>query len=107
MPGVDPSLTSPLFQIEAERYAAIEIRMSNGTAARDAQLFFSGPDGAIDEQRSARWRLKPGTAAVTYRVDLAGVPGWKGRITRLRLDPVGVGDGGEMRVEWVRLVPEE
>jgi len=22
------------------------------------------------------------------------------------LDPVGVGDGGQMRVEWVRLVPK-
>jgi hypothetical protein len=107
VPGVDPSLTSPLFEIEADRYTAIEIRMANGTAARDAQLFFSGPDGAIEERRSARWMLKPGTAAVTYRVDLAGVPSWTGRITRLRLDPVGVGDGRDIRLEWVRLVPKE
>jgi hypothetical protein len=104
VPGSDPSLTSPLFEIEAERFAAIEIRMANGTAARDAQLFFAGPDGAIGEERSARWALQPGTAAVTYRIDLTELPGWRGRITRLRLDPVGVGDGGQMRVEWVRLV---
>jgi hypothetical protein len=104
VPGSDPSLTSPLFEIEAERFAAIEIRMANGTAARDAQLFFAGPDGALGEERSARWALQPGTAAVTYRIDLTELPGWRGRITRLRLDPVGVGDGGQMRVEWVRLV---
>jgi hypothetical protein len=78
--------------------------MANGTAARDAQVFFAGPDGAIGEDRTARWMLEPGTAAVTYRIDLAGLTGWRGRITRLRLDPVGVGDGGQVRVEWVRLV---
>ncbi|HEU5101067.1 MAG TPA: glycosyltransferase family 39 protein [Roseiflexaceae bacterium] len=105
VPGSDPSLTSPLFDIDAERFSAIEVRMANGTAARDAQLFFAGPDGTIDEARSARWTLEPGTAAATYRIDLAEIPGWRGRITRLRLDPVGVGDGGQMRVEWVRLVP--
>lgn len=104
VPGSDPSLTSPLFEIDAGRFVAIEIRMANGTTARDAQIFFAGPDGAIGEERSARWTLQPGTAAVTYRIDLAESPGWSGRITRLRLDPVGVGDGGQMRVEWIRLV---
>jgi hypothetical protein len=78
--------------------------MANGTAARDAQLFFAGPDGAIAEQRSAHWTLDPGTAATTYRIELADLPSWQGRITRLRLDPVGVGDGGQMRVEWIRLI---
>jgi hypothetical protein len=104
VPGSDPSLTSPLFDIDAVRFAAIEIRMANGTAAHDAQLFFAGADGAIDEARSVRWTLKPGTAAVTYRIELDKLPGWQGRITRLRIDPVGVGDGGQMRLEWVRLV---
>jgi hypothetical protein len=50
------------------------------------------------------WEVSTGPATVTYRIELAGLPGWQGRITRLRLDPVGVGDGGQMRVEWVRLV---
>jgi hypothetical protein len=104
VPGSDPALTSPLLEIDADHFAAIEIRMANGTAARDAQLFFAGPDGAIGEARSASWELSTGPAAVTYRIELAGRPGWQGRITRLRLDPVGVGDGGQMRVEWVRLV---
>ena len=106
VPGSDPALTSPLLDIDAAGFAAIEIRMANGTAAHDAQLFFAGPDGAIGEARSARWMLKPGPAAVSYRIELAELPGWQGRVTRLRLDPVGVGDGGQMRVEWVRLVPK-
>jgi Dolichyl-phosphate-mannose-protein mannosyltransferase len=106
VPSSDPSLTSPLFDIDAAHYTAIEVRLANGTAARDAQLFFAGPDGAIGEGRSARWTLEPGSAAVTYRIELANLPGWRGRITRLRLDPVGVGDGGAMRVEWIRLIPK-
>jgi hypothetical protein len=81
--------------------------MANGTAARDAQLFFAGLDGAISEAQSARWTLSPGPATVTYLIKLDKLPGWQGRITRLRLDPVGVGDGGQMRVEWVRLIPKE
>jgi hypothetical protein len=81
--------------------------MANGTSARDAQLFFAGPDGDISEARSARWTLAPSMDAVTYRIELAEQPGWRGTISRLRLDPVGVGDGGELRVEWVRLVPKK
>jgi hypothetical protein len=104
VPGSDPSLTSPLLVIEASHYQAIEIRMANGTKARDAQLFFAGPDGSISEERSARWALEPTTNAVTYRVQLAGQPSWQGSITRLRLDPVGVGDGGEIRLEWIKLI---
>jgi hypothetical protein len=107
VPGADPSLISPLLELDARRYAAIEIRLANTTRSRDAQLFFAGPDGRIDEQRSVRWTLSPTSAAETYRVDLAGQPGWAGTITRLRLDPVGVGDGGEVRVEWVRLLAAE
>jgi hypothetical protein len=105
VPGSDPVLTSPLLQLDARRYQAIEIRIANGTHARDAQLFFAGPGGAVDEARSARWTLEPTAEPTTYRVELNGRPGWDGTITRLRLDPVGVGDGGEMQVEWVRLIP--
>ena len=103
-PGVDPTLLSPLLNLDAGSYRAIEVRLANGTGARDAQLFYAGPDGSISEERSVRWELEPTEAAVTYTLELRGQPGWEGTISRLRLDPVGVGDGGEMRLEWVRLV---
>jgi len=106
VPGSDPSLTSPLFNIDASNYQAIEIYLANGTKAHDAQLFFAGPDGAIGEERSVRWDLKPSSDFEAYRVELAGRPGWQGPITRLRLDPVGVGDGGEMIVVSIRLIPK-
>lgn len=103
-PGVDPALTSPLLNLDASRYRAIIIQMANDTGARDAQLFYSSVDGQIDEQRSLRWTLDSTSESVTYELDLQGAAGWEGTITRLRIDPVGVGDGGAMRVEAVRLV---
>jgi hypothetical protein len=103
-PGVDPALTSPLLNLDASRYRAIIIRMANETGARDAQLFYSSVDEQIDEARSLRWTLEQTSEPVTYELDLQGAAGWEGTITRLRIDPVGVGDGGEMRIESVRLV---
>jgi hypothetical protein len=107
VPGIDPSLISPLLKLDARRYVAIEIRLANATSAHDAQLFFAGPDGRIDEGRSVRWTLMPTSEPHTYRIDLVGLPGWAGTITRLRLDPVGIGYGGEVKVEWVRLLTAE
>jgi hypothetical protein len=104
VPGADPSLTSPALELDARRYVAIEIHLANATNTRDAQLFFAGSNGLVDEQHSVHWTLRPTSEADTYRIDLAGQPGWTGTITRLRIDPVGVGDGGEIRVEWVRLL---
>ncbi len=54
---------------------------------------------------SVRWTLDDTAEPRTYRVELRGAPGWRGAITRLRLDPVGVGDGGAVTVEWIKLLP--
>ena len=104
VPDSDPALISPLLDLEAADYQALEIRMANQTSTRDAQLFYAGPDGAIDEAHSLRWELEPTDAIVTYTLRLADAPGWQGRISRLRIDPVGVGDGGQLVIESVRLV---
>ncbi len=102
-PGVDPALVSPLLSLNAHEVIAIEIRMANGTRARDAQLFYAGANGVLTEEHSVRWQLADTAEAATYTIDLRQAPGWNGIITRLRIDPVGIGDGGEMRLEWVRL----
>jgi hypothetical protein len=104
-PERDPALTSPPLRLELARFAALEVRLAANTAARDAQLFFLDSNGRADEARSLRWTLEPGPAAHTYRLDLRAAPGWEGVITGLRLDPVSVGDGGTVVVEWLRLVP--
>lgn len=104
-PGVDPHLTSPPLRIETARVAAIELRLAATTTARDAQLFFLDEAGQVAEERSLRWELAPGAELQTYRLDLRTAPGWTGVVTGLRLDPVGVGDGGLVVVEAIRLLP--
>ncbi len=102
-PGIDPALLSPLLHLDARQIVAIEIRLANSTRNRDAQLFYAGVDGALSEERSVRWKLNATSDAMTYIIDLRDAPGWDGIVTRLRIDPVGVGDGGNIRIEWVRL----
>ncbi len=104
VPGVDPALLSPLLSLDAARVSAIEIRLRNQTNARDAQLFYADTSGTLVEARSVRWTLDPARGPVTYRLELAGAPGWADRISRIRIDPVGQGDGGTMTIESVRFI---
>ena len=104
-PGADPSLRSPPLTIDVSRYSAIELRIAASTMARDAQIFFLDADGQASEDRSLRVTLQPGPAMHTYRLDLRGVSGWGSRVSGLRLDPVGAGDGGGVTVESIRLLP--
>ncbi len=106
VPGSDPSLISPLLSIHTADVQAIEVVLANATQAHDAQLFFIGTDNQTNEAHSVHWELSPDPGAQTYRIRVTGQPGWQGIITRLRIDPVGVGDGGEIRVVAVRLVRE-
>ncbi len=104
-PEADPSLSSPPLDIDAARYAAVELRLAASTAARDAQIFFLDAGGRASEVRALRFTLQPGPAMHTYRLNLRGAPGWVGRVGGLRLDPVGTGDGGGVTVESIRLLP--
>src|SRR4029450_7668758 len=47
VPGSDPALTSPLLDIDATRFAAIEIRMANGSKALYAQTLCAGSCGTV------------------------------------------------------------
>lgn len=104
VPLADARILSPLFRIDAADVRAIEIRLAHTLQGRDAQVFFADATGAISEERSLRFTLAETTAETTYRIELADLPAWRGIITRLRIDPVGVGDGGTVRVIAVRVV---
>jgi hypothetical protein len=104
-PAEDPFLSSPPLTIAPERYRTIAIRMAVTTTARDGQIFFLDANGQAAETRSIRFTLEPGPGAHTYELALDAALGWAGVITGLRLDPVGVGDGGAVTVEWIRLMP--
>jgi len=104
-PLADPFVVSPPLSIDTARYSAIELRLATDTTARDAQLFLLDAAGQADEARSIRWELHPGPASQTYRLRLRGAPGWAGTISGLRFDPLGVGDGGTVVLESIRLLP--
>lgn len=91
----DPALVSPLLNLDATAFSALQVTMRTNAQNQQAQLFFAGPDGAMSDERSARWDVIGDGAAHTYTVPLAETTGWQGRIERLRLDPISVGDGTE------------
>lgn len=111
VPGVDPQLRSPRLALDTSRYSAIEMRLA-ATAATTAtakfELFFVTEQGVVDERVAVERTLERGNeqeyATKTYGMTLEGREGWSGIVTGLRLDPIGEGDGGRVRVEWIRLV---
>jgi hypothetical protein len=107
-PQSDPALLSPLLNLDAARFRAAEITLRTSATKQQAQLFFAGPDGGMSDERSVVWEPIGDGAAHTYTVPLTQERGWQGRIERLRLDPISVGDGTDGSrtcVESVKLVP--
>jgi hypothetical protein len=92
-PGSDPMLISPGLTLDAGRYRTLEITMRSRAAGQTAQLFYANIDGLMDNSRSLTWQLQDDDGWHTYTLDLRAAPGWQGTITRLRLDPIAVGDG--------------
>lgn len=106
-PETDPALVSPRLDIDGSWFSAVEVRMRTTAANEQAQLFYAGRDGMLSDANSVRWTVEGDGELRTYVVPLAGAPGWSGWITRLRLDPIAVGDGSSATrtcVESLRLV---
>lgn len=104
LPGEDGRIVSPSFELDSARIGAIELELAHTTQARDAQLFFADRDGAMSDEASIRWELADTDEVVSYRLELEDEAAWNGLITRLRFDPVGVGDGGTIRLQAIRLI---
>jgi hypothetical protein len=104
-PLADPALSSPPLSLDPAGFSRVEIRMASDTADRDVQLFFLDEAGQASEARSIRWRLGPTAEMTTYLLELSDAGDLQGAVTGLRLDPVGLGDGGTVVVESVRLLP--
>lgn len=103
-PGFDPALISPPLLFSLAEVAAIEVRLVATTEARDAQIFFLDPAGQASEARSLRFTLVPTAEMTTYRLELTALATQFDLVGGLRFDPVGVGDGGVVVVEAIRLV---
>jgi hypothetical protein len=92
--------------LEAAGWSGAEVTLSTTIANQRGQLYWIAPGGQADEQRSVAWDLVADGQPHTYRLSLAGRPGWQGAIGLLRLDPVGAGDGaGLVTLHQLRLTP--
>ncbi len=106
-PQSDPALLSPRIDFDGSWASAVEVRMRTNAQNEQAQLFFADQNGAMSDERSARWSLIGDGQLRTYTIQFADVSGWSGWITQLRLDPIAVGDGTEATrtcIESLRLV---
>jgi hypothetical protein len=92
-PASDPSLTSPILELDASTVGAVEVTLSTEADNQTTQLFFGGADGALADEKSVQWAVEGDGAPRTYTIPLRDAPGWNGTITTLRLDPIAVGDG--------------
>jgi hypothetical protein len=104
LPGTDPVLLSPPFQLPAADVSAVEITLAAATASRDLQLFLLDTAGQAAEVRSLRAVLQPGPQLQTVRLQLSDAAELPAVIGGLRLDPVAVGDGSKVTLAAVRLI---
>ena len=54
------------------------------------------------EENSVKVPVRPSSGFVDYVIPLRDAPGWKGRVTELRLDPVET-EGIKIEIEHIRL----
>jgi hypothetical protein len=107
-PGSDPSLNGPLLKLDADSVQSMEVTLATRASGQTAQFFFGGEDGALSDAKSVQWEINGDGAPHTYSIPLGEVQGWNGTITRIRLDPIAVGDGTTQSrtcVQQLRFIP--
>ncbi|GBF72939.1 hypothetical protein PA598K_01218 [Paenibacillus sp. 598K] len=106
--GQPASLTSPdLIAGDLANVANVVLRLRNGTTATSAKLYFTtNTSTGFDEAKSVAFELMPSvTGFVTYKINMAGNPGWKGLLKQLRLVIAGDEVSGTLAVDEIRVEP--
>lgn len=105
VPGADPHLLSPPLDLNTASWSALEVTMATTLPGQHGQIYWIAPAAAATEERSVSWELIPDGAMHTYILPLSELPGWRGTLGLLRIDPVVAGDGaGRVTLERVRLL---
>ena len=84
------------------RYAAIRMKLDKGTMA---QLFWAteaSPE--MSEDKSIRFNTTPDNEFHEYLLDLAAANTWRGKVTKLRLDPNSGCPGSMAEVDYMRVL---
>jgi hypothetical protein len=100
----DPALFSRGgYAIDAAN-SKITIRMKNSSGAVAARIYFETPVSGFSQSNSKPIAITPNSDFKQYSVDMAGVPGWSGTISRIRLDPFDDGsNSGTFSIDYIKL----
>jgi hypothetical protein len=103
--GIDPMLTGPTFSESADLARIIEIRMSSTETNTSGQVFWTvAGDAGFSAQRSRAFTLLNDGQFHDYWFNFSADPDWTDTITQLRLDPVAHGNGGDVSIDFIRLM---
>ncbi len=102
----DPALMRYLQGVYAQDFKRVAVRMKVVGAApgQTCQLFWETGIAPIIEKTSVRLPLKEAGVLHEYVLEVGTSRFWKGKINRLRFDPVNQ-DGVSVTLESIRLVP--
>ncbi|MFC8626737.1 hypothetical protein [Streptomyces anulatus] len=98
--GLEPALHSPGLDLDASEHRYVRIRMNNPdtrqsgylllTTADDPEFDLPGDGVPPPNEKGLKgiaFSLVPGAEYTEYVLDMATVPGWKGTITQLKVQP--------------------
>ncbi|MBN1874899.1 MAG: CHAP domain-containing protein, partial [Anaerolineae bacterium] len=92
-PGNDPYLLSPIISVSASDYNAIKIDMISHVNDTAGRIYFTtAANSSWGEDKAVAFTLNNDGQPHEYTINMNGNSNWQGTITRIRIDPVGVGD---------------
>lgn len=102
--GIDPYLVSPIFAVDAQTSHTVTIKMKVSAAIEGiGQLFFiTADDGNMSEAKSLRFPIQADGEFHEYKLHMSQVPGWKGVIKQIRLDPTDTQAAVEIDYIWLQ-----
>lgn len=98
--GDDPTLSALWVEIDAARFKTLEVKMKSDKPG-SGQLFFTGKQEGLTEEKSIRFPEIPDGEFHVYTVDMTSNPSWQGTITALRFDPTSVRDA-KIEIAYIR-----
>ena len=100
----DPAIWVAQDRTHASRFEKLIVRMKTSVTEDDMLQFFwkTEQEPQYSEDRSVKAQVRPSQDFVEYVLPLANAPGWQGRVTELRLDPVMTA-GVNIEIETIHL----
>ncbi|MDR1959627.1 MAG: glycoside hydrolase family 99-like domain-containing protein [Planctomycetaceae bacterium] len=100
----DPAIWIAQDRVRASRFERMFVRMKTSVIKDDTLQFFwkTENEPQYSEKNSVEVTVRPSSDFVEYVIPLKNIPGWQGRITELRLDPV-MTSGIKIEIESIRL----